>query len=63
MSVMKSCMDCGKCFQRGNSADANWKSVLCLLTRSPFRLRLLLLERLTGHCADRQRCRQLIWRG
>ncbi|MBA8864146.1 hypothetical protein FHW11_001252 [Pantoea agglomerans] len=39
------------------------KSWLCLLTRSPFTLRLMLLEKLLGHKSDDRRCENLIWRG
>ena len=56
MNRLKSCLDCGKCVQRHRPAEVSWKRLLCLLTRSPFRLRLMLLERLTGSCAESANC-------
>lgn len=63
MSTMKRCLACGKCVQRTRQADASWRDILCLLTHSPFRLRLMLLERLAGSCAQSVDCPRLIWRG
>ena len=63
MNTMKRCLDCGKCVQRTRQADAGWKGMLCLLTRSPFRLRLALLDMLTSGCAETERCPRLIWPG
>lgn len=63
MSTMKCCFDCGKCFQSEKKASAvDIKSLLCLFSRSPFALRLMLLEKLTGKKTDRP-CPNLIWRG
>jgi len=63
MNTMKRCLDCGKCVQRNRQAGASWRTILCLLTQSPFRLRLMLLERLTGGCTQSVDCPRLIWRG
>ena len=62
MNTMKRCPDCGNVFN-AHAADAGWKGMLCLLTRSPFRLRLALLDMLTSGCAETERCPRLIWRG
>lgn len=63
MSTMKCCFDCGKCFQVEKKAPAmDVKSLLCLFSRSPFALRLMLLEKLTGKKTERA-CPNLIWRG
>lgn len=64
MSTMKSCLDCGKCFQTVPGKPAfELKSLLCLFSRSPFALRLMLLEKLTGKKIAAQPCPNLIWRG
>ncbi|MDU4095077.1 MAG: hypothetical protein E7H57_17665 [Pantoea sp.] len=63
MSTMKRCLDCGKCVQRTRQAKVSWRAILCLLTLSPFRLRLMLLERLAGSCMEGAHCPRLIWRG
>ena len=63
MNTMKRCLECGKCVQRTRQTDVGWKGILCLLTHSPFRLRLMLLERLAGSCAQSAECPRLIWRG
>lgn len=44
MSTLKCCLDCSKCFQAEKKTTTEMKSWLCLLTRSPFTLRLMLLE-------------------
>ena len=63
MSTLKCCLDCSKCFQAEKKTSMEMKSWLCLLTRSPFTLRLMLLEKLLGHKSDDRRCQNLIWRG
>lgn len=64
MSTMKNCLDCGKCFQAEQSKPAfDLKSFLCLFSRSPFTLRLMLIEKLTGKQRDERPCSKLIWRG
>lgn len=63
MSTLKCCLDCSKCFQAEKKTTKEMKSWLCLLTRSPFTLRLMLLEKLLGHKPDDRRCQNLIWRG
>lgn len=64
MSTLKCCLDCGKCFQREKQASSSeLKSWLCLLTRSPFTLRLMLLEKLLGIKSTGRACPNLIWRG
>ncbi len=64
MSTLKNCLDCGKCLHTAQSKpDFQLKSLLCLLRRSPFALRLMLLEKLTGSKCDKRACHQLIWRG
>ena len=64
MTTMKSCLDCGKCFQAEKSAPAfELKSLLCLFSRSPFALRLMLIEKLTGKKLVERPCPNLIWRG
>ena len=64
MSTMKSCLDCGKCFRAEKSKPAfELKSLLCLFTRSPFALRLMLIEKLTGKKIAERPCPNLIWRG
>ncbi|WP_256849425.1 hypothetical protein [Pantoea sp. Fr-CA_6] len=63
MSTLKCCLDCSKCFQAEKKTTPEMKSWLCLLTRSPFTLRLMLLEKLLGHKSDDRRCQNLIWRG
>ncbi|ARJ40631.1 hypothetical protein B1H58_00550 [Pantoea alhagi] len=63
MNTTKHCLDCGRCVQRTRQANMSWRGILCLLTQSPFRLRLMLLERLTGECAESANCPRLIWRG
>jgi len=64
MSMMKSCLDCGKCFRAEQSKPAfELKSLLCLFTRSPFALRLMLIEKLTGKKIAGHPCPHLIWRG
>ncbi|MGC0918275.1 hypothetical protein [Pantoea agglomerans] len=63
MSTLKCCLDCSKCFQTEKKTTTEMKSWLCLLTRSPFTLRLMLLEKLLGHKSDDRRCENLIWRG
>ncbi|QHM70397.1 hypothetical protein [Mixta intestinalis] len=60
MNTMKRCLDCGKCVQRSRQADFNWRSLLCLLTRSPFRLRLALLALLSDGCPEDAPCSRLI---
>ena len=44
MSTLKCCLDCSKCFQAEKKTTTEMKSWLCLLTRSPFTLRLMLIE-------------------
>ncbi|QDY41452.1 hypothetical protein [Candidatus Pantoea soli] len=64
MSTMKSCLDCGKCFQVEQRKPAlELKSLLCLFSRSPFALRLMLLEKLAGKKVAERPCPNLIWRG
>lgn len=63
MNTMKRCLDCGRCVQRTRQANFSWRGILCLLTQSPFRLRLMLLERLAGNCTESANCPHLIWRG
>ncbi|MEG3112721.1 MULTISPECIES: hypothetical protein [Pantoea] len=63
MSTLKSCLDCSKCFQAEKTTSVDIKSWLCLLTRSPFTLRLMLIEKLLGKKTDNRRCQNLIWRG
>ncbi|RPE03851.1 hypothetical protein BBB56_05070 [Candidatus Pantoea deserta] len=64
MSTMKCCIDCGKCFQTEKQASSSTlKSWLCLLSRSPFSLRLMLVEKLLGTPRDDRHCSKLIWRG
>lgn len=63
MSTLKCCLDCSKCFKAEKKTTTEMKSWLCLLTRSPFTLRLMLLEKLLGHKSDDRRCQNLIWRG
>ncbi|URQ61986.1 hypothetical protein LQ939_06860 [Pantoea alhagi] len=63
MNTPQHCLDCGRCVQRTRQANMSWRGILCLLTQSPFRLRLMLLERLTGECAQSANCPRLIWRG
>ncbi|ARF49490.1 hypothetical protein [Pantoea stewartii] len=61
MSTLKSCIDCSKCFQAEKTTSG--KSLWCLLTRSPFTLRLMLIERLLGQQPETRYCQKLIWRG
>lgn len=64
MSTMKCCLDCGKCFQAEKQAPAmDIRSLLCLFTRSPFALRLMLIEKLSGKKIAERTCPNLIWRG
>jgi len=64
MSTMKCCLDCGKCFQTETPASSGaLKSWLCLLSRSPFSLRLMLVEKLLGTKQNTRSCPNLIWRG
>ena len=63
MSTLKCCLDCSKCLQAVNKTKTEMKCCLCLMTRSPFTLRLMLLEKLLGHKSDDRRCQNLIWRG
>lgn len=63
MSTLKCCLDCSKCFQAEKTTSEDIKSWLCLLTRSPFTLRLMLIEKLLGNKPDDRRCQKLIWRG
>lgn len=64
MTTMKNCLDCGKCFQVEQSKPAfELKSLLCLFSRSPFALRLMLIEKLTGKHLVERPCPNLIWRG
>lgn len=64
MSTLKCCLDCGKCFQTEKPASsATLKSWLCLLSRSPFSLRLMLVEKLLGEKRGSRSCPNLIWRG
>ncbi|ALV92902.1 MULTISPECIES: hypothetical protein [Pantoea] len=64
MTTMKNCLDCGKCFQAEQSKPAfELKSLLCLFSRSPFALRLMLVEKLTGKQLVERPCPNLIWRG
>jgi len=63
MSTLKNCLDCGKCPQAAQRKPAfDIKSLLCLFSRSPFALRLMLLEKLAGKKCERP-CEQIIWRG
>nr|MBA2815047.1 hypothetical protein [Candidatus Pantoea persica] len=49
MRTMKCCLDCGKCFQTEKpDSSAVLKPWLCLLSRSPFSLRLMLVEKMLG---------------
>jgi len=64
MSTMKCCLDCGKCFQTAQPASSSsLKAWLCLLSRSPFSLRLMLVEKLLGTKRNDRDCPNLIWRG
>jgi len=64
MSTIKNCLDCGKCFGvEQSTSSVELKSWLCLLTRSPFALRLMLIEKLTGKSLTSRPCPNLIWRG
>ncbi|NIF22926.1 MULTISPECIES: hypothetical protein [Pantoea] len=63
MSTMKCCLDCGKCFQAKSAPAVDVKSWLCVLTRSPFSLKLMLIEKLTGKKIGERTCPNLIWRG
>jgi len=63
MSTLKCCADCSKCFQAEKKTTTEMKSWLCLLTRSPFTLRLMLIEKLLGKEPEDRRCQNLIWRG
>lgn len=62
MSTLKSCIDCSKCFQAEKSTSG-MKSWWCLLTRSPFTLRLMLINKLLGEQPEERHCQKLIWRG
>lgn len=64
MSTIQCRLNCGKCLcceQR--SASPTLKSWLCLVSRSPFSLRLMLAERLLGKKPGNACCPHLIWRG
>ncbi|MFD1802935.1 hypothetical protein ACFSFZ_12140 [Mixta tenebrionis] len=63
MNTMRRCLDCGRCVQRSRQVGSDWRSLLCLLTRSPFRLRLALLALLSGRCSAGASCSRPIWRG
>lgn len=64
MNTMKNCPDCGKCFRvEQNKPAFELKSLLCLFSRSPFALRLMLIEKLIGKSLSDRPCPNLIWRG
>ncbi|MXP49214.1 hypothetical protein FD733_06710 [Pantoea sp. Eser] len=63
MSTLKCCLDCSQCFQAEKRTTTEMKSWLCLLTRSPFTLRLMLIEKLLCKKPEDRRCQNLIWRG